>query len=297
MRFQILQKNISNLLGEKGEKWMQSLPSIIETLSHHWSLTHLQPVKNMTWNFVALAQQNETTPVVLKISFDPTLVQDEYKALKHFNGHGAVKVFDIHDQYNSLLLEQAIPGSLLKDQSPHNMDQTISIYSQVVKKLASIPSANDFTHVNQWCKALDRIESKIVKEEWVTKAKLLKTYLLNTMEHPYICHGDLHLENIIQQNNHWLAIDPKGIIGEIAFEAAAFDLLSKSEMLDTTETILLKINQRITQLANNLKINSDRLLAWFYVRTMLSTQWFIEDKGDPSQALTLIHYLYLIVNK
>ena len=104
-----LEKNITNAFGDKGEKWIRSLDQTITSLQKHWSLTELEPVKSMNWNYVALAIQNNN-PVVLKIGCDEQTIQNEYLALQHFAGHGAIKVIDIQTDYNALLLEQAVPG-------------------------------------------------------------------------------------------------------------------------------------------------------------------------------------------
>ncbi|MDQ8039109.1 MAG: hypothetical protein REH83_01745 [Rickettsiella sp.] len=80
----ILEKNITNLFGEAGKEWLNSLPITIEKLSQQWSLKHINPVNNMTWNYVTLALQENKRPVVLKISCDKQVIQDEYKALHHF---------------------------------------------------------------------------------------------------------------------------------------------------------------------------------------------------------------------
>jgi len=37
-----------------------------------------------------------------------------------------------------------------------------------------------------------------------------------------VLHGDLHHFNILSSGDRWLAIDPKGIIGEPEFEPAAY---------------------------------------------------------------------------
>lgn len=123
------------------------------------------------------------------------------------------------------------------------------------------------------------------------KAKQLKLNLLNSLKNEYLCHGDLHLENIIQNRNEWLAIDPKGIIGEMAFEAAAFDLLSNDELSDSSTTEL-KIVNRVKQLSTALDIDPNRLLQWIFLRIIISAQWFVEDNGDPSRVLKLAQHVY-----
>ena len=249
-----LEKNVVNVWGDKGRKWLKNLSNIIAELSAHWKLSDVKPVEKMSYNYVATAKQNHNTPVVLKFSCDKVLIEDEYRALKHFNGVGSIRVIDRVTNYNALLLEQAIPGYLLKANHPKDIKNTIEIYAGVVKALRSklIPKT-EYTQVEKWCQAIDRITDPRISLKYIDKAKELKDYLLSSAENEYLCHGDLHLENIIRHEDSWLSIDPKGIIGEMAFEAAAFDLLDKADW-NEPETIPDKINQRLSLLANKLEI-------------------------------------------
>ncbi len=142
---------------------------------------------------------------------------------------------------------------------------------------------------------LGLIHDSRIEKHFVDKAKQLRSVLLHTTQHEYLCHGDLHLENIIQQGSNWLVIDPKGIVGEMAFEASAYDLISKDEMKDVF-TLLSKIIDRVTQLSQALEISFNRLLSWIFLRIITSAQWFIEDDGDPSQMLALANYIYPLLD-
>lgn len=159
-----LQKNVINTWQDQGEKWLKQLPITIEKLAKHWSLQHLQPVTNMSYNYVALAMQQHT-PVVLKISCDPQLILDEYQALKHFNGQGAINIIDFDKKHNALLLTQALPGETLAVERSKNITECITIYCEVIQKLAqsSLPTIS-YSHVEKWCRAIDRItDSRIEK--------------------------------------------------------------------------------------------------------------------------------------
>ncbi len=294
---QTLEKNTINVWGNKGKIWIQNLPTVIFELSEHWHLSDVTPVDKMIYNYVAFAKQNNNTSVILKLSCDKALIEDEYRALKHFNGVSAIKVLDMHTSLNALLLEQAVPGYLLKASHPKNIENTIKIYTRIVTALASQPKPyKRYTHVEKWCQAIDRIHDNRIKPEHIDKAKELRDYLLSSVEKEYLCHGDLHLENIILHNKGWLGIDPKGIIGEMAFEASAFDLIEKCEWTEP-ETIPNKINLRIKLLANNLGIIEDRLLGWVFLRVIISAQWFIEDNGCPDEMLKLASILYPMLRK
>jgi streptomycin 6-kinase len=288
---------VTNTWGDKGTSWLQQLPLLIESLAQHWSLMDVKPVTNLSYNYVATATQNNNTPVVLKISCDKQLIADEYKALQHFDGRGSIKVLDININYNALLLQQAIPGHLLKEHHPIKMEDTIAIYADVVKQLSARSlTTNDYVHVREWCKDIDGIRDERIEKRYIQKAQELKKFLLSSADNEYLCHGDLHLENIIAHGEKWLSIDPKGIIGEMAFEAAAFNLTDYSELSDH-DSIQDKISVRVKYLANALQLDTDRLLAWIFLRVIISAQWFIEDNGDPEEMLQLMSIIYRLISR
>ncbi len=290
-----LETNVRNTWGEKGNSWLQKLPAIIDDLAKLWNLSDIRPVTNLSYNYVALATQGKDKPVALKFSCDEQLIQDEYKALQHFSGLGSIKVLEINERHHAMLLQQAIPGDLLKNNHSINFDETIISYAEVVKNIASVNTANnDFTHVSYWCKAVDRIQDSRVDEHYIRKAQELREYLLGSAEVEYVCHGDLHLENIVKHGDCWLSIDPKGTVGEMAFEAAAFDLIDSCEW-EQHDLIQEKLKTRINRLAIALKVDEKRLRKWFFLRAVISAQWFIEDGGNPDVTLSLVKYLYLLV--
>lgn len=287
-----LQKIVISTWGQKGKIWHGKLPEIIEELTKYWELSNIRPVENMSYNFVAKATQTKT-PVVLKISCDNKLISNEYNALKHFNGHNSVRVLDINEALSAMLLEQAIPGNSLKQM---DKEETINVFSRVATSISSLPSPDNthYTHMSEWCEAIDRIKGNRIDIDLVEKAKTLKSTLLNSAKNEYLCHGDLHLENIIQHGEEWLAIDPKGVIGEMAFEAAAFDILTKEEIKNenSISSILL---ERTRRLSKSLEIEYKRLLEWFFLRSMISAQWFIEDNSDPNEMIKLSKNFYSLL--
>ena len=295
LEMKILEKNIINCFGENGRAWLDALPVTIEKLSAHWSLTDIKPVNKMSWHYVAFAIQNNKTPVVIKVGCDKKIIQDEYKVLQNFDGHGAIKVIDMNIELNALLLEQALPGCQLKSRDQSQIFDTIRIYSSVVKTLSDCQqNKNNYTHASSWCEAIDKITDTRIEKRFVDQAKKLKSILLHSAKNEYVCHGDLHLENIVQHGTKWVCIDPKGIIGEMAFEAAAFDLLSDDEIKNDSDISSL-ISDRTMQLADTLNIDLNRLLSWIFLRVIISAQWFIEDNGNPNQMLLLAEKIYPMV--
>lgn len=285
-----LEKNITQLHKEKGRQWLSDLPGIIDALSNKWSLSDIQPVDNMSWHYVAFAVQNKKKPVVLKIGCDDKVLRDEYRALRYFNGQSVISVIDYDPEHAALLLKHAIPGNLLSEYV--DKEQALLIYANTVRLLHyHQKSTDDFTHVSDWCRSIDRITDVRINQSFVDLAKQLCSFLLSSVESEILCHGDLHCENVIQNNDQWVVIDPKGVVGELAFEAAAFDFLSDDELKDSQNVADLFLS-RIKILSEALSINNDRLLSWVFLRAIMSAQWFVEDGGDPSSVLLIAKHVY-----
>jgi len=287
--FEMLKKHVVGAWGEEGEQWLVELPNIVDQLTKKWNLKNIKPIEFPSYNYIAFCDQAPNNPVVLKISCDEKLIADEYKTHFYFNGHGAIRVFDYDDQLHAVLLERAVPGDVLRDL---NRNEAIGIYADIVKKLQSCEQNNieSYRHANDWLNTIDRIKDERLTQ-YIPLAKKLISNLNNSPQPQKICHADLHLENIILHGDKYLAIDPKGVIGELAFEVSAFDLLTKNEIEDNIDLGSV-IQRRIKQLSESLSCDYKRLLAWFYLRSLISAQWYIEDSGDPSVRLLLLSRLY-----
>jgi streptomycin 6-kinase len=183
-----LRQTIINARGSEGERWFNDLPQTIEKLKKHWALTQIKPVTNMSWHYFAYAEQNGK-PVVLKFGADEKTIYDEYQALKHYNSQGMIEVLDYYQPLNALLLARAVLGSMLKEEDGH----IIEANAELVKKLSSNhPIKHPFLHVKDWCQVIDEMNDLRIPSEYILKAKDIRQWLLDSMRHEHLCHGDLH---------------------------------------------------------------------------------------------------------
>lgn len=281
---------IVSTFGNIGKKWLNSLPDIISNLKNEWSLSNIIPVGNMTYHYVAKAIQHESIPVVIKIGCDTKLIQNEAALLQHFNGDGAIDLIDCNEKYSALLLEQAIPGYSLKSLYPEKLDLVIKFYANVVQKIQEhpLPKIKVFPHISDWLKALDNASSSTIDTTLLSSAISIKNSLLSTIKEQKLLHGDLHLDNILKNKQEWVFIDPKGVVGELEFEVAAFDIFDSSELETATRDVFM---DRIRKLAEATDLSFDRLKDWFFVRLILSAVWSVEDNIYPSKALKLASLL------
>jgi streptomycin 6-kinase len=105
---------ITNTFGEDGEDLISNLPALIEETSQRWGLTNIQPVSNLSYNFVAFGKR-DNMEVVLKVGVPRDELTSEIAALRLFNGEGAYQLIDADEEKGFLLLERLKSGVMHGD--------------------------------------------------------------------------------------------------------------------------------------------------------------------------------------
>jgi streptomycin 6-kinase len=97
-----------------------------------------------------------------------------------------------------------------------------------------------------------------------------------------VLHGDIHHENILPFGDRgWLAIDPKGLIGERGFDYANLFCNPDSEIATDQE----RFGQRLEIVTEAARLERTRLLQWILAWGGLSAAWKIGDHIDPETPL------------
>jgi streptomycin 6-kinase len=125
-----------------------------------------------------------------------------------------------------------------------------------------------------WARALDRAEA--LPREPRDRAAALMRELAASAQAPALLHGDLHHGNILRDGPAWRAVDPKGLLGDPAFEAAA--LLRNPP----GSPLLARAPRRVAILAETTGLPRERLAGWGYAGSVLAWAWALEDGTDPS---------------
>lgn len=109
-------------------------------------------------------------------------------------------------------------------------------------------------------------------------------------------YGDLHHDNILRATREpWLAIDPHGIVGDPGYEVGA--LLFNPDPGNRDEALTALVPSRVEQLADELAMPLDRVVAWGFVKAVLSDVWSVENqpgsaaRSPISRALDVAHRL------
>ncbi len=273
------------LHGAAGAEWLRNLPTLLIDCEQHWGLTIGPPFPNLSYNYAAPAIRQYGTPVVVKAGFPDKEFKTEAEALRLYAGRGAVQLLAADVERGVLLLEHITPGTLLS--TVQDDEEATSIAAQVMQQLWR-PVAEDhpFPTIADWAKGMTRLRKEFgggsgpFPPKLVDQAEQLFEELLSSMREPVLLHGDLHHFNILSASRQpWLAIDPKGVVGEPEYEVGAL-LRNPTPEISTRPGLRQVLARRIDQLAEELGFDKTRLRDWSLAQAVLSAWWSYEDHGD-----------------
>jgi streptomycin 6-kinase len=285
-----LRRNVLGAWGEAGARWLDDLPRVLAEVARDWHLTIGAPF-DLSYHYVVAARQDDGTHAVLKLGV-PTgdSLRDEVPALRAFAGHGAVGILRADLDRGALLLERAEPGDRLRDLVPARDTGATSIAVAVMRRLATatpdpaLPDLLDQVH------AFDEYltehgDGGPLPGDLVARAAGLMRELCASAPGRVVLHGDLHHDNILSATREpWLAIDPHGLVGDPGYETGS--LLFNPDPHDRDPALTALVPARVEQLADELAMPAERVVAWGFVKAVLSDVWTAQDwsPGDPSPA-------------
>lgn len=268
-------QRITALYGDEGRNWLESLPQIIKDCERLWDIKVVGPFSNLSFNFVAEAQRKTGEKTVLKLGFPGAELTAEAQALVLFGKSAMVELIATDVSKGALLLEKLHPGLML---SPVDNNLAVTVAAELMTKIwIDPPSAHIFPKVTDWLKGLDTLQEQIENDilpiplDLANSAIKLRGELLASKVAPKLLHGDLHHSNILSaERKPWLAIDPKGVIGDPVFEVGAFMQNPHDFLLHHLEAVNL-VKKRIRLFSSILGFTKDRIWAWCYVQAVLAT--------------------------
>ncbi len=143
-----------------------------------------------------------------------------------------------------------------------------------------------FPSVQDWARGFDRYlasSNNQIPKQLVETAQHLYLKLAATQRQPRLLHGDLQHYNVLFDSDRgWVAIDPKGVIGEVEYEIGA----ALRNPIERPDLFLSRsaIERRLKQFTNKLDLDFARALAWTFAQAVLSAIWDIEDGFEVDAA-------------
>ena len=275
---------MAEVYGEEGIEWVLRLPAVISGLERQWSIRVAPPFTPLSYNYVAPAFRADGVDVVLKVGFPSRELFSEMEALRLYDGRGIVQLLEADPTQGAMLLEYLKPGTPLS--TLIDDEEATSIAAGVMTQLwRPAPAEHNFPTVERWASGLGRLRKQFeggtgpLPSALVEQAELHFAELLASAGAPVLLHGDLHHYNIVRaERQPWLALDPKGVVGEPAYEVGALLRNQLPEPLTRSNGAPI-LARRLDQLAEQLHLDRERLRAWGVAQSVLSAWWSIEDHG------------------
>ena len=204
--------------------------------------------------------------------------------LQTLDGRGAVRV---HALDGPAILMEHCSGPSLGDLARAGQDaEATDILSDVIQTLQAVrPDPMGLEPLAQRFAPL----TAATFDGELGKAAQIARDLLSDPVLPVALHGDLHHDNILSGPRGWLAIDPKGVSGDPAYEPA--NAFRNPEGLGERLFDPVRLHDMAAQLAHRLDLPPQRLLAWAAAHCALSTRWSLADGQDITQDLRLLPLL------
>jgi len=272
--------HVTRFRAGEGAAWLERLPGIVASCCEEWSLALGEPLPVGSLSYLAPATREDGTQALLKVGLLRGEVSPEAAALRVYDGHGAVRLLDASEEDGALLLERAVPGTPVSDAPDEDAVRVAA--SAMRRLLRPALSAHAFPSVADWASDLRSLRERFgggagpFPESVVDEAECLLVGLCSSAPQTTLLHGDLHHGNILRaEREPWLAVDPKGFVGEPACEVGPF-LLNGLEGVSELRALL---DRRVRQFAEELDLDAERIRAWGMVRAVLAGWWSIEDSG------------------
>ncbi|HEX6506812.1 MAG TPA: aminoglycoside phosphotransferase family protein [Chloroflexota bacterium] len=278
-------RNNAHARGAEGLRWLDRLPELVAEFGRRWSITVEPPFPSLSFNYAAPAVRADGTRAVLKLNFpgDREFIS-EAEALRAFGGRGMARLLEVVLDEGAMLLERLEPGKELH--TLRNERREVSIAAATMKQLwRPPPPDHSFPTVAGWGKAFARHRAEHggtsgpLPRAIFERGETLYHELDASAPERVLLHGDLHHGNILSaQREEWLAIDPKGIVGDPVSETWPFlnNLWEDLYAISEPGRILAA---RVALLAEELGVDRERVRLWGIAGCVLSAVWSAENNG------------------
>jgi streptomycin 6-kinase len=245
-----------------------------------WNLT-VAGDRIVTHSSVLVPVVQGERPVMLKLTQEPA-EQIGGAALAWWDGQGAVAV--LQRENGALLMERPTGSeSLYQWALDGNDDASIEILCQTTATLHAHRATDppEVPTLDSWFR--DLLKSTDERQEVVLGRQLLEQ-LLATERDRVLLHGDIHHRNVLQHSDgRWLAIDPKGILGERTYDYLNI-FRNPNESIATDPS---RVDARLDQITRAAGLDRIRLLQWIAAFCALSLAWNYYPEGSPDADLAV----------
>jgi streptomycin 6-kinase len=256
-----------------GEDWLAALPALLAGLLDEWELepvgrsmsgacSVVVPVRLLGAGRDVVGASDEG---VLKVTWPHPEAATESIALQSWNGHGAVRLVRADPSRFALLLERLA----IRDLTRVDIDEACGIIGDLLRTLRRPPHPRLpglTAYAERQAHELHAAPALLPRRYLDQAAALASELVARPPAEDRLLHTDLHYANVLAGYRvPWLAIDPKPMAGDPAFEVAPA-LWNRADELGTGSQIRWSLRRRLEIICERAGIDEGRARAWTIVR-------------------------------
>lgn len=256
-----------------------------------WSLAKSSPLRETATSWIYRVEWADGTPAALKL-FKPDADEERRGAalLEWYGGKGAARVFGRNE--DAVLMEW-LRGRPLSDLVRIEDDEGAA--EIVAETVAALTAERDDPPPGTLIPMRKRFAALLDarQDAWPPPGRDLFAravgIAMSLLERPAAelpLHGDLHHDNILDASRGWVAIDPKGVLGDPVYELAP-SFINPFDM-GALCADPARIARLADQYAARLGFARKRVLGFAAAHAALSACWCIEDRQPITPHLAIL---------
>ncbi|KRE15008.1 streptomycin kinase [Bosea sp. Root381] len=245
-----------------------------------------QPITTPASRLLPVRQRG--APAMLKLT-DSEDERQGHRLLEYWNGDGAARLLSRSDDGSAMLIERATGSRSLSAMARNGYDdEATAILCDAIAALhkphGSAPAG--LIPLETWFRELFPMAAS--RGGALAHSGSVAREVLATQQEIVPLHADCHHDNVLDfEGRGWLAIDPKCVIGDRAFEYAI--LFCDPDLADPQPPVAVApgvFERRLEIVLERSGLERGRLLCWIIAWCGLSAAWFLGD-DDPLAEINL----------
>ncbi|WP_304454960.1 aminoglycoside phosphotransferase family protein [Nocardiopsis sp. YSL2] len=283
----------ASVTGFFGPEWARDLPALAARQCDRWGLRPSGAVAHGMVALVVPVERADGSTAVLKLQPVDDETAGEPIALAAWAGDGAVGLLDHDPATGAMLLEALSPG---RDLSRVEITAALTVIGTLLARLTACPAPAGLRGLGAVTLDLAERADGIVAagpcsepDRWLLADLAARAREIAAEPGDRLLHWDLHYGNVLAPvpgtgREPWLAIDPKPLAGDPAFDLEpALD--NRWDEAVATGDVRRATRFRFDLLTEVAGLERERARAWTLVRVLQKCVWAIEGGADRLPAV------------
>ena len=263
-------ETIGSWHGAAGQTWLAALPTTVERLCAEWGVTPDGVVLHGAQGIV-IPVSGTQEPSILKVAWQSVATKDEERALRAWNGRGAVRLLRSEPASGAMLIERLDWTNSL-EQVP--IGEAVTIAAGLLRRLAIEPLTGLRTTQGIAQELTDELPERWeqvgrpMPQRMLDKACALAADLTQTTT-SHLVNNDLHYSDILAGTREpWLAVDPMVVNGNLEFSVAQL-LWWRLEDVEASGGV----RQHLATIIDRAALDPEVAHAWVFTRSVDYWLW------------------------